>query len=190
LKSDLHDLDNRENGFVVPEGNMGRRGRLASPPPRQSAATLPPVVNEAEEAETHPLRHSKIILYDLLSSPDGEAMLRTLHVNSGTWSAIRRYYRYRRHRLSVHVGHLVLVYERGTGSLREDMKLKRIHWQEEIPAEERPPYYREDRIADRMSRSFRADSVLINRKDRWNGLPPVLNFTFEAKSLDRDERVE
>jgi hypothetical protein len=71
--------------------------------------SLPPIIEEPEEDETQPLLHSKIILYDLLNSVDGKAMLPNLHVNSGTWSAIRRDYRYRRHRLSVKVRHVVLV---------------------------------------------------------------------------------
>jgi len=71
-------------------------------------ANLPPMIEELEEDEAQPQRHSKIILYDLLNSVDGEAILPNLHVNSGTWSAIRRYYRYRRHRLSVKVKHVVI----------------------------------------------------------------------------------
>jgi hypothetical protein len=66
------------------------------------------MIEELEEDEAQRLRHSRIILYDLLNSVDGEAILPNLHVNSGTWSAIRRDYRYRRHRLSVKVRHVVI----------------------------------------------------------------------------------
>ncbi|PMD14011.1 hypothetical protein NA56DRAFT_402696 [Hyaloscypha hepaticicola] len=178
---------------LLPVSNIGRRGRFASPPGRQIHASLPPMVEEPEEDEALPLLHSKIILYDLLNSVDGEAMLPNLHVNSGTWSAIWRYYRYRRHRLSVKVRHVVLVYERGSGPLCESLQLKPILGHDEVPAEERPPYYPyygEDRIANKMSRSFRSNCMAINRKDQCNGLPLVLNITFEAKSLNRDERVD
>lgn len=185
LKTDV-----RENDIaMLPVSNIGRRGRLASPR-RQMHESLRPKIEEPEEDEAQPLLHSKIILYDLLNSVDGKAMLPNLHVNSGTWSAIRRDYRYRRHRLSVKVRHVVLVYERGSGPFCESLQLKPILGQDEVPAEERPPYYIEDRVAHKLTRSFRAVCMLFNRSDQCNGLPLVLNITFQAKSLNRDERVE
>jgi len=191
LKSNLQDRENKEHALDASESNMAHRGRLASPPPHQYAATisplthLSPTVRELQEGHSHGVRHSKIILYDLLTSTDGEAMLQALHVNTCTWRAIRRYYDYRRHNLSFHLKHLVLVYENGNGPMRDDMQLSPITWHEVGPDEERPPHHREDRIVTIMKQSFRAEAMWINRQDRMKGLPAVLNFTVESKRLDR-----
>ncbi|KAE9369523.1 hypothetical protein N431DRAFT_427686 [Stipitochalara longipes BDJ] len=191
LKSDLHDRDNREDALDASETNMGHRGRLASPPLQQHALPMPPLtrpsptVSVPEEGDQPPLRHSKIILHDLLTSIDGETMLQALHVNSSTWSAICRHYRYRRHHLTFHLKHLVLVYEYGNGPLSDSIHLSPIKWAQLGPDEERPPTHREDRVATIMKQSFRAEAMSINHKDRLNGRPSVLNFTVEAKRLDR-----
>lgn len=83
----------------------------------------------------------------------------------------------------------MLVHERGTGPLSEDTQLKPIHYQRQDIAERRPPYYREDRIATLMRQSFRAECGSVNRIDRDNGLPAVLNFAVEAMSLNRSKIV-
>jgi 2EXR family len=197
LKSYLHDQLRYDKVAIADENGMGNRGRLVSPPPRHRSAALPALVPPSrafgdpdDGNELITLRHSKIILYDLLTGTDGEAMLRNLHVNASTWSSIRRYYRYYRHRLPFHVQRVILVYERGTGPLSEDIRLKPIQWQYQDSEEENlPQNYNEDRIATRMSRSFRAESMMINRRDQQAGLPRVLNFTVEPKSLDRDDKV-
>jgi hypothetical protein len=191
LKSDLHDQDNKGDALDVSESTIGHRGRLSSPPPHQPAATtshltrLSPTVREPEGAGSHAIRHSKIILHDILTSAAGETMLQALHVNSSTWSSIRRYYRYRRHHLSFHLKHLVLVYEYGNGPLSDDIQLSPITWSQLVPHEEHGPNHREDRIATIMKQSFRAESMYVNHKDQLNGLPTVLHFTIEARRLNR-----
>lgn len=195
------DLESHNDHIVDVGSTMGNRGRLVSPHRGQAAAAMPALtqssttIEEREQnedplhfPETLALRHSKIVLYDLLTSPDGEALLRRFHVNCRTWSLMHHLYRHRRHRLPVHLKHLVLVYERGSGPLSEDIQLNPIHWHiAEDSSEEKPPNYDEDRIAIRMVQSFAAIKSWVNRRDQRDGLPSVLNFTVTARSLDRDE---
>jgi hypothetical protein len=130
-----------------------------------------------------------MVLSDLLTSEDGNAMSRSFHANDGTWSYIRHYYRYQRHRLSVHLEHLALVDARGSGPLNEAMQLRHIQWQPQEIIEEISPYYEQNRVATLRRQSFTAECAFVNGKDRSKGLLPALNFIIEAKSLDRNERV-
>jgi len=199
LRTDL----GSHNDLILDAGStMGNRGRLVSPPRGRATAAMPALtqsstmIEEREQnedpshfPETLALWHSKVILYDLLTSPDGEALLRRFHVNCQTWSLMHRLYHHRRHRLPVHLKHLFLVYERGSGPLREDIQLNPIHWQGHIArgsSEENSPNYDEDRIAIKMVQSFAAMKSCVNRRDQRGGLPYVLNYTVTARSLDRD----
>ena len=198
LKSNLLDVNNQEYALDGSESNIIHRGRLASPPPRQNAATispltrLSPTVREPQEGDSYGLRHSKIILYDLLTSTGGEAMLQALHVDPSTWKIVRGHYRYRRHNLSLHLKHLVLVYESGKGPLSGDMQLSFMTWDRVRVEDEysETHRHRENRIATIMKQSFRAENMWINGQDRKKGLPAVLNFTVESMRLDRSRRDE
>jgi hypothetical protein len=106
--------------FVAAESVMRNRGRLVSPPRGQAVPAMPVLTHpsttiEEREEDENPLhgpgtssrRHSKIIFYDLLTSADGEAILRRFHVNCQTWSQMQKLYIYRRHRVPFHMDQLV-----------------------------------------------------------------------------------
>jgi hypothetical protein len=55
-------------------------------------------------------------------------MLHSLNINNDTWLGIRGHYQNSQHRLSTYLNPLVLVDERWSGPLNEEMQLRRIRW--------------------------------------------------------------
>ncbi|KAF8866161.1 hypothetical protein BDZ45DRAFT_668010 [Acephala macrosclerotiorum] len=134
-------------------------------------------------------RHSKIILNDLIYSPDAEAIFRSFNVNYGTWDLMRRYYRHRRHKFPVSLKELCLVYESGTAPLKSDFEMREIGPQEFIAEGDpsRPADYEAKRVAYRMVCSLKASNSFVNSRDRKQGRPVALTYQICAKSVDTGE---
>lgn len=120
--------------------------------------------------------HSKIILNDLLSSEDGRQVFKRLHVDCPTWSLMRSYLRWYRHKLPAHPKHVCLVYERGDGIMPKDIVLREIDTFTDG---------RQADVAELMSRSFTASNRFLNRRDEKNSRPAVLVASFKSKYLDK-----
>ncbi|KAE8450024.1 hypothetical protein EG329_007163 [Mollisiaceae sp. DMI_Dod_QoI] len=131
-------------------------------------------------------RHSKVILDDLIHSPDREMIFKSFHVNYGTWDLIRRYYRHRRHKIPIRLKELCLVYENGTAPLKAGFEMREIGSQafvaEGDPA--RPADYEERRQASKMVSSLSASNSFVNHRDRKQGRPIALNYRIYAKMVD------
>lgn len=134
-------------------------------------------------------RHSKIILNDLIHSPDAESIFRSFNVNNTTWHLMKRYYRHRRHKFLISLKELCLVYESGSAPLKGDFEMRKIGPREFIAEGDpsRPADYEAHRAAYRTVSSLRATNSFLNSRDRKQGRRVALTYQICAKSLDTGE---
>ena len=127
--------------------------------------------------------YTELILDDLMTSPDSEAMLEDLHVDLETWQLLRTKLRRYRHEYPRYIKKLTIISERGNGPLREI----RLH---DIGHSPTPPDGAEISVTEarnnyliRMKNSFIAISAFRNRRDKAAGLPQVLTRSISMKVL-------
>ncbi|KUJ14710.1 uncharacterized protein LY89DRAFT_783800 [Mollisia scopiformis] len=208
LRSNLNRASNRIDDLTVIE--PWQRGRLITTSPAgdtslgstqstqtEQGNTVGASSSSDVEGNTNPgmlrsRRHSKIMLDDLIHSPDAEIIFKSFHINFVTWDLMRRYYRHRRHKIPVHIKELCVVFEKGSLPLKIDFTLKEIQHIDAFP-EEAPlqlETVEEKRTAWNLIRSLKKSNIFVNLRDRRSGRPIALNFPVYAKALDLGESSE
>jgi len=206
LKTNLNRVSNRidDSSNIEP----WQRGRLITTSPAgdtslvstqstqadQAASSDPSDVEARASTAPNPdmlrsRRHAKIILDDLIHSPDAEMIFKSFHVNYATWDLIRRYYRHRRHKIPIRLKELCVVWERGSAPLKADFQMQEFGPQEFIPEGDpvRPPDYEEKRQAYKLVCSLKASNSFVNWRDKKQGRPVTLYYRICAKSIDLGE---
>ena len=135
--------------------------------------------------------YTELILDDLMTSPDGKAMLEDLHVDFDTWQLLRKkFWRYR-HEYPRYIKKLTIISERGDGPLT-DIKMHDIRDVPTLPdGAETLMTERRNSYLIRMKTSFIAISAFRNRRDKAAGLPQVLTRSISMKLLYKgDDELE
>ncbi|PVH87976.1 hypothetical protein DL98DRAFT_525255 [Cadophora sp. DSE1049] len=141
----------------------------------------------SEREGTNRTHYTELILDDLMTRPDGKAILRDLHIDLDTWQLLRTMFWQSRHEHPRRVERLTIICERGNGPLRDIP----LHDVRHVPA---PPEGVElsvtdarNRILRRMKTSFITTNAFKNRRDKAAGLPQVLTRCIAMKALDKGE---
>lgn len=149
-------------------------GRLTRAAPTEETLT------QIAQSQQHPA----IVFNDLINSPDREIIFKSFHTNSETWTAIWRYYVHLRHKLPVRLQELCLVYEIGSGPLKEDFEIKDVPRSLALVAEVGfSPLCHRFSVAWRVAQSYKASAGWVNREDRKLGQPASLQYQVLAKYI-------